>query len=435
MSGHGPDLGKVTGPLPRVVVAMSGGVDSSVAALLLQRQGYEVMGVTMQILPCLPDTCPGDGGGREALARRQSREVPPNHSEGRSCCGLSALDDARQVARCLGIPHYALDFREEFEDRVIGYFCREYLAGRTPNPCIACNRYIKFGSLLQWALARGAEYLATGHYARIGRGADGKFKLYRATDRTRDQSYALYQITQQQLQHTLFPLGGYQKREVRRVARQAGLPVADKAESREICFIPSGNYADFVSARTGSAGGEGLFRSVDGEILGRHRGLCRYTVGQRRGLGLAPPAQARERPKHARPQGEGEARVLPGDRRPLYVIRIDPTTNTVWVGEESDLYHDRLIAEDVNYISGAPLDRPRAVQAKIRYKAPLVEAVAVSLDSSRLQVDFLAPQKAITPGQAVVLYDGDEVLGGGTISEAGSRGGQESENRTSDIGK
>jgi tRNA-specific 2-thiouridylase len=364
----------------RVVVAMSGGVDSAVAALLLQRQGYEVVGVTMQVWP-------RDEGDR-------------------SCCGLSALEDARRVAWKLEIPHYVLDFREEFEDRVIGYFCREYLAGRTPNPCIACNRYIKFETLQGRALGLGADYLATGHYARIVRGDDGKFLLCMGVDRSKDQTYVLYQATQQQLQRTLFPLGDYHKREVRQIALQAGLPVAEKAESQEICFISDRGYADFVAERTGSMGtgsmgSEGLIRYTDGDVLGRHRGIWRYTIGQRRGLGLAAAPGAR--------QGHGA-----GERSPLYVTRIDPETNTVWVGTEQELYGSSLIAGDVNYISGTPLG-PQAVRAKIRYKAPQVEATAAADGRDRLRVDFQAPQKAITPGQAVVLYDGDVVLGGGTI--------------------
>ena len=229
-------------PGRRVVVAMSGGVDSAVAALLLQRQGYEVVGVTMQVWPRATE---GD----------------------RSCCGLSALDDARRVAWQLQIPHYVLDFREEFEERVIGYFCREYHAGRTPNPCIACNRYIKFGTLLHRARELGADYLATGHYARIRQGDDGAWQLSMAVDRSEDQTYALYQVTQRQLEQMLFPLGDYHKREVRQIARQAALPVAEKAESQEICFVSEQSYADFVAQRTGDAGPEGCFRHVNGEVL------------------------------------------------------------------------------------------------------------------------------------------------------------------------
>jgi tRNA-specific 2-thiouridylase len=294
----------------------------------------------------------------------------------------------------LGIPHYVLDLRTEFEDRVISYFCREYQAGCTPNPCIACNRYLKFGTLLYKARCLGADHLATGHYARITRDGNDRWQLRSAADASKDQTYALYQMTQQQLEHTLFPLGAYRKQEVRQIARQAGLAVAEKAESQEICFVSGQGYADFVAERTGSTGAEGWFRHTGGQVLGRHRGIGRYTVGQRRGLGLTYDY-------------------------PLYVTRIDPATNTVWVGAERDLYRSSLIAGDANYVSGMPFERLRPVTAKIRYQAPQVEAVAVSISVDRLRVDFQEHQKAITPGQAVVLYDGDVVLGGGTIIEVG----------------
>jgi tRNA-specific 2-thiouridylase len=354
----------------RVMVAMSGGVDSAVAALLLQGDGYEVIGATMQVWP------------------RQQGE--------RGCCGLPAIEDARRIAWQLGIPHYVLDLREEFEDRVIDYFCREYHAGRTPNPCIACNRYLKFGSMLQKARDLGASYLSTGHYARIRRNEDDSYMLCTAIDTSKDQTYALYQMTQSQLEHVLFPLGDYRKQDVRQIARQAGLPVAEKAESQEICFVSGQNYAGFVAERTGYTGSEGLLRHVSGDILGRHRGICCYTVGQRKGLGISSD-------------------------HPLYVTRIDPETNTIWVGAERDLYQGSLVACDVNYISGAPFVQRRPVTAKIRYKAPHVEAIAATAGEDRLRVDFRVPQKAITPGQAVVLYDGDMVLGGGTIIEVGAQ--------------
>lgn len=351
----------------KVVVAMSGGVDSSVAALLLKRTGYEVIGITMQVWP------------------RPEEDY-------KACCGLAAVNDAQRVAWKLDIPHYVMNFRDEFEEKVIGYFCREYLAGRTPNPCIACNNEIKFGSLLEKARALGAEKIATGHYARIERNADGLYLLRQGADRTKDQTYALYQMNQYQLAHTLFPLGNYRKNEVRRMAAEAGLPVARKPESQEICFVSTGSYGDFVEERFPSVKNEGYFRYSDGRILGVHKGIHRYTIGQRRGLGLS-------------------------FRHPLYVTRIDPETNTVWVGPEDDLYHGGLIATDVNYITGSPFEGDRPVQAKIRYLAPPAEAVATPIGTDRLKVAFKTPQKAITPGQSVVLYDGDIVLGGGVIAE------------------
>lgn len=352
-------------PAKRVVVAMSGGVDSSVTAFLLKKEGYEVLGITMQVWPQPED-------------------------ELKTCCGLTAVEDARRVCWQLDIPHYVVNYREIFEARVINRFCREYLAGRTPNPCIDCNREIKFGSLLEQALSLGAEYVATGHYARIIREADGFFTLWRGVDRSKDQSYVLYQMTQHQLEHTLFPLGEYTKSQVRAIAREAGLPVAEKTESQEICFVSGESYSDFVERHTGMTGSQGYFRYIDGKVLGRHRGIHRYTIGQRKGLGIS-------------------------FSHPLYVTRIDQASGTVWVGPEGELYHGGLLAEMVNYISGTPFPRPQEVMAKIRYLAPAVPAVATSL-SDGLRVDFPCRQKAITPGQAVVLYDGDQVLGGGVIS-------------------
>ena len=349
----------------KVVVAMSGGVDSSVAALLLKRQGYGVIGVTMQIWP-----------------------QPDDRSK--ACCSLEAVGDARKVSWDLGIPHYVLNFRDEFEDKVIRYFCREYIQGRTPNPCIACNRYIKFESLLAKARGIGAEYIATGHYARIIREEKtNEYMLYTGVDSTKDQSYALYSMTQHQLAHTLFPLGNLTKEKVREIAREAGLPVSDKPDSQEICFVSDDNYAGFVEEYLDVEAQEGEIRSVSGEYLGTHKGVYHYTVGQRKGLGLALG-------------------------HPVYVTKVDPRKGLVWVGGDKDLFSKGLVASDFNYISGTPFEEGKRVQAKIRYASVKAGAVAYP-DGGSVKIEFQEPQRAVAPGQAVVLYDGQRVLGGGTI--------------------
>ncbi len=355
--------------MAKVIVAMSGGVDSSVAALLLKEQGYDVTGITMQIW--------------------QSDEPVTG-----ACCSLDAVADARQVAWKLGIPHYVFNFRDEFKSKVIDYFCDEYLKGRTPNPCIACNRYLKFDSLLNKAIAMEADYIATGHYARIMiNESTGSYMLFNGIDNSKDQSYALYALTQYQLEHTLFPLGSHTKEMVRKIAEEAGLPVSNKPESQDLCFVASGRYGEFVE-NYGVKTRTGTFRQTSGKSLGSHKGIHHYTIGQRKGLGLALG-------------------------HPAYVTAIDPETDTVWIGENQELFHNSLIAENVHYISGIPFEKPREVSAKIRYSAKRVPAVATPLEENRMQVDFKDPQRAITPGQAVVLYDGDQVLGGGTIYSVG----------------
>lgn len=353
----------------RVVVAMSGGVDSSVTAALLVEKGYEVIGATMQIWDPAVTVVNGEHVG---------------------CCSLAAVEDARRVAGILGIPHYVLNLRQPFEEKVVAYFCREYLSGRTPNPCIACNRYIKFETFLQKALALEADFIATGHYARLaydpGR---GRYLLKRAKDKAKDQTYVLYTLTQTQAARLLLPLGEYTKEEVRRIAAQKKLPVAEKAESQEVCFI-TGRYPDFIREKTGAVFAPGPFLDLQGRVVGRHKGIPYYTIGQRRGLGLAM-----------------------GER--VYVVAIDPRRNAVVVGPEEALLAEELIAEDNNFIYLEKLAEPVEVQAKIRYKAPAAPAVIAPLAGGRVRVRFREPQRAITPGQAVVYYRGDYVVGGGII--------------------
>ncbi|NPV90803.1 MAG: tRNA 2-thiouridine(34) synthase MnmA [Firmicutes bacterium] len=349
----------------KVMVAMSGGVDSSVAAYLLKQQGYEVVGVTLQIWP-----------GSEAPG---------------GCCGWSAIDDARQVAASLGIPHYVFNYRSIFEEQVVQYFCSEYLAGRTPNPCIACNRAIKFGAMLEQAGSLGMDYLATGHYVRVERReADHRYLLLKGLDRRKDQSYVLYNLTQPQLSRLVFPLGGLTKTEVRSIAAGLDLPVAGKPESQEICFIPDNDYGGFVASRHPDAIRPGPIIDTDGAVIGQHRGIARYTIGQRRGMGVAAGS-------------------------PRYVVSLDPETNTVVVGDESQVFSDSCTATDINLISIAGLTGEMEVEAKIRYAAPPTEVVISPGEGGTIEVRFKKPVRAITPGQAVVFYQGDVVVGGGTI--------------------
>lgn len=353
----------------RVVVAMSGGVDSSLAAALLHKQGYDVIGVTMQIW---------------------SPSLPGIEREG-GCCSLSAVDDARRVADIIGIPYYVMNFHELFSKEVIDPFVDEYRKGRTPNPCITCNRKIKFEAFLSKALGLDAEYIATGHYARISYDdAKGRWILKRSADPSKDQTYALYQMTQDQLSRTLFPLGSMTKAEARELSREFGLPVADKPDSQEICFVPDNDYRGFLSQYAPDMVNPGDIKDTSGNRLGRHQGLGFYTVGQRRGLGS-------------------------GLGRRLYVKALNTEENAVIVGEDKDLYGMALMADNVNLISTPEVEPGLQITAKIRYSAPEVPARLYPMDDGLFKVVFDQPVRAITPGQAVVFYKGECVLGGGTI--------------------
>jgi tRNA-specific 2-thiouridylase len=358
---------------------MSGGVDSSTVAALLVRQGHSVIGLTMQL-----------------WNQRRLPELAVEGASGR-CCSLDDVYDARRVAEQVGIPYYVVNFESQFEEHVVKPFVQQYLAGRTPIPCTLCNNYIKFDRFLEMADAVGALQIATGHYARIRYDKPSRrYQLLRAADASKDQTYFLCGLTQPQLSRTLFPLGEMSKPEVRELARSFGLAVAEKGDSQEICFVPNGDYAQFLDAYLKESGiaqprTRGEIVTTDGRILGEHAGVHRFTVGQRRGLGIAT----------------GE---------PLYVIATDPAKQRVIVGASDDLLRDRFFTSDVNWISIARVAQPRRAQVKIRNKHYAAPAwLNATGDPTRVEVAFDEPQRAVTPGQGAVFYDGDLVLGGGWI--------------------
>ena len=349
--------------MKKALIAMSGGVDSSVSAFIIKNQGYDCIGVTMRLF---------DG-----------------EKEEKSCCSLDDVEDAKSVARKIGIPHHTFNFKSDFESKVINSFIAAYEHGATPNPCIECNRRLKFSALFDRAQALGCDYIVTGHYARIKKSGD-KFLLCRAADPLKDQSYVLYSLTQEELSHILFPLGEMNKNKTREIAESQGFYNAAKPDSQDICFIPGGDYAAFIRRRTGKDYPPGDFVDIKGNILGRHEGIINYTIGQRKGLGIALGA-------------------------PAYVKEIDAENNRVVLCGNEELLRSELVADDFNWISGEIPKGEVRCTAAVRYRGAMKPAVATVMDGNRVKVKFLSPQRAVTPGQAVVLYDGDVVLGGGKI--------------------
>lgn len=353
--------------MKKALIAMSGGVDSSLAAKLMKDKGFDCIGCTMKLYH-------NDDVGIE---------------RSRTCCSLDDVEDARSVAYKLGMPFYVFNFTEAFRDTVIRKFIESYENGITPNPCIDCNRYMKFDKLFERAKILGCDYIVTGHYARIEE-QDGKFVLKKALDETKDQSYVLYSMTQDQLAHTMFPLGGMRKTEVRAIAQVCGFVNAEKPDSQDICFVPNGDYASVIELQTGKRPVEGNFVDKQGNVLGRHKGVIHYTIGQRKGLGIS-------------------------STEPLYVCGICPASGNVVLGSNDDLFSREADVSDFNWISGKVFEGEFRCKAKIRYRHPEQWATVLPTGADTVHITFDEPQRAITPGQAAVLYDGDIVLGGGTI--------------------
>ena len=354
----------------RVVVGMSGGVDSSVAAYLLKEQGYDVIGVTMQIWQDEEEAVMEENGG---------------------CCGISAVDDARRVAERLEIPYYVMNFKNEFKTQVMDYFVEEYLRGRTPNPCNACNRYVKWEALLKRSLDIGADYIATGHYARIAQLENGRYAIANSVTAKKDQTYALYNLTQEQLSHTLMPVGDYTKDEIRAIAEKIGLMVAHKKDSQDICFIPDNDYASFLDQEAGDrVPGPGDFVMLDGSVVGQHQGITHYTIGQRKGLNIALG-------------------------KPVFVQRIDVEKNQVILGDNENLFTTVLWADQMNYMALDHFEDGQELLGKIRYSHQGTKCRVYNEENGVVRIEFEELVRAITPGQAVVLYEQDYVVGGGLI--------------------
>ena len=362
----------------KVLVAMSGGVDSAVAALLVKRRGCEAIGATLRLFS-------GEGADEAEESFRGEK----------ACCSLESVETARNAARRLGIPFYVFNFAPDFRREVIERFISAYQRGETPNPCIDCNRYVKLGKLFRRAEEMECTHISTGHYARVEFSpSTGRWLLKKGLDQDKDQSYVLYNLTQAQLSRLLLPLGELTKPQVRALAEEAGFANAHRPESQDICFVPDGNYAGFIQRCTGIPAKPGDFTGTGGQVYGRHKGIIHYTVGQRKGLGLSFP-------------------------QPMYVCAIDPEKNQVVLGEHRELFMDRLIARDLNLIAVESIPKPRELSAKIRYRHREQPAMVVQTGPDELEVRFHEPQRAITKGQAVVLYDGDIVVGGGVIAESG----------------